>query len=365
MDVDGLVAMLQRLEAGQTRVHFVESTEPSVMAHEILNGKPYTFLDDAPLEERRTRAVQMRRGLPLQAAALAQLDPDAVDRVRTEAAPDLRGPEELHDLLLSLVVLRPADGYRAWFDALAATGRASTVTAGPASPAAADGAGVSLWSSVERRSTVEALFPGALFRPDHRLPADLDGGPAIDPDVAAADTLRGHLDVTGPVTVAGLAERTALAESRVKVGLARLEAEGFALQGRFDPALRRRPVVRPTAPGPDPRLHPAQAPPGDRAGHGPGLHAFPPPLAARGARRPSARDGPGSWPWSISSRASRSPPGPGRRPSSRPGSRATSPAGWRISASRASSSGAGWPCGPSPRTRLPAGVRPPRRGPPR
>ena len=79
--------MLRKLEAGRIRVHFVESTEPSVIAHEILNGKPYTFLDDAPLEERRTRAVQMRRGLPLQAAALAELDPDALERVRAEATP--------------------------------------------------------------------------------------------------------------------------------------------------------------------------------------------------------------------------------------------------------------------------------------
>jgi ATP-dependent Lhr-like helicase len=237
MDVDGLVAMLEKLEAGQTRVHFVESTEPSVMAHEILNGKPYTFLDDAPLEERRTRAVQMRRGLPLQAAALAQLDPDAVDRVRAEAAPDLRGPEELHDLLLSLVVLRPVEDRQSWFDTLAATGRASTVTPGSADGASGDGDGVILWSSVERRPTVEALFPGALLRPDHRLPASPAGAEAVDADVAAADTLRGHLDVSGPVTVAGLADRTALAESRVKVGLARLEAEGFAMQGRFDPGL--------------------------------------------------------------------------------------------------------------------------------
>src|ERR1700689_3849247 len=115
MDIDGLVAMLQRLEAGTTRVHFVESTEPSVLSHEILNGKPYTFLDDAPLEERRSRAVQMRRGLPLQAAGLAQLDPEAVTRVRTEAAPDVRSPEELHDLLLSVVVLRPTEDRSAWF----------------------------------------------------------------------------------------------------------------------------------------------------------------------------------------------------------------------------------------------------------
>ena len=91
----------------------MESTEPSVLAHEILNGKPYTFLDDAPLEERRTRAVQMRRGLPAAGRGPGRLDADAIDRVRAEAAPDVRGPEELHDLLLSVVVLpTPADELR-------------------------------------------------------------------------------------------------------------------------------------------------------------------------------------------------------------------------------------------------------------
>ena len=109
-------------------MHFVESTEPSVLSHEILNGKPFTFLDDAPLEERRTRAVQLRRGLPLHAEALGRLDAGALDRVRAEAAPDVRGPEELHDLLLSTVVWRAQADYAAWFAALAESGRAARVT---------------------------------------------------------------------------------------------------------------------------------------------------------------------------------------------------------------------------------------------
>jgi ATP-dependent Lhr-like helicase len=228
MDVDGLVDLLHRLEEGTIRVHFVESTEPSVLSHEILNGKPFTFLDDAPLEERRSRAVQMRRGLPLQADGLARLDPGAIDQVRREAAPDVRGPEELHDLLLSLVVLRPVVDYSAWFETLCATGRANAVTVGTDSV---------LWSAVERRPAVEALFPGVTLEPGHALPVDPAGPAPVDPDVAAADVVRGHLDVTGPVTVAMVAARTGLAESRIKVGLARLEAEGFAMRGSFDPAL--------------------------------------------------------------------------------------------------------------------------------
>ncbi|MGH9018290.1 MAG: Lhr family helicase, partial [Acidimicrobiales bacterium] len=248
MDIDGLVATLDGVETGTTRVHFVESTEPSVLSHEILNGKPYTFLDDAPLEERRTRAVQMRRGLPLQASALGALDPDAVARVRAEAAPDLRGPEELHDLLLALVVMRPDPDHGDWWAALAATGRASAVTpAGAGAGAASAGGGgeragdaTVLWSAVERRRTVEALFPDSAWVPDHDVPvaptgADPAGADPVDADIAAAEVLRGHLDVAGPVTVPMLGERTGLALSRVNVGLARLEAEGFAMQGSFDP----------------------------------------------------------------------------------------------------------------------------------
>jgi ATP-dependent Lhr-like helicase len=223
MDVDGLLRTLSQLEAGEIRAHFVDSTEPSLLAHEILNGKPYTFLDDAPLEERRTRAVQMRRGLPLEGRELARLDAAAIERVRAEAAPDLRGPDELHDLLLATIVHRPLAGCEEWFGELVASGRAMS-------------AGGELWCATERRPWVRALFPDATFAPDRQLVrSSPDEQP--EPDDAAACALRGHLDLSGPVTVAQLAAATALAPSRVEVGLARLEAEGFAMRGRFDPQL--------------------------------------------------------------------------------------------------------------------------------
>jgi len=236
MDVDGLVALLGRMEAGAVRVHFVESTEPSVLAHEILNGKPYTFLDDAPLEERRTRAVQLRRGLPLHAEALGRLDEAALERVRAEAAPDVRGPEELHDLLLSAVVWRPHPDYTGWFDALAGSGRATCATVGDTHTGDEAGAGTELWCAAERRRWVEAAFPAAVFHPD-RVPDALAGAETPDPDVVAAEAMRGHLEVTGPVTVSELSARTGLATTRVQVGLGRLEAEGFAMRGSFDTAL--------------------------------------------------------------------------------------------------------------------------------
>ncbi len=231
MDIDGLVDVLGQMEAGEVRLHFVESSEPSVLSHEILNGKPYTFLDDAPLEERRTRAVQLRRGLPLHAEALGRLDADAVARVRAEAAPDVRGAEELHDLLLSAVVWRPQPGYQDWFDELAAARRAAVVRV-----AAADTDGTELWCAAERRGWVEVLWPGAEFLSDVRV--DVGAAPDGDPpgeEPVAAEVVRGHLDVSGPVTATELAARTGLRVGAVKVGLARLEAEGFALRGRFDP----------------------------------------------------------------------------------------------------------------------------------
>ena len=225
MDVDGLKELLGRMESSTVRVHFVESSEPSVLSHEILNGKPYTFLDDAPLEERRTRAVSMRRGLPVAARELGRLDGTAVARVREEVAPELRDPEELHDLLLSTVVLRPDERWREWFSDLVHAGRATTVH----DVAAPEG----LWCAVERRGYAEALFPDATFEPDLSLPA-LTEAP-VDADVAAAEAVRGRLEISGPVSVDDLAAGSALSGARVRVGLARLESEGFALQGRFDP----------------------------------------------------------------------------------------------------------------------------------
>jgi ATP-dependent Lhr-like helicase len=229
MDAPGLQALVEAMEQGHVRVHLVDSTEPSVLAHEILNGRPYTFLDDAPLEERRTRAVQLRRSLPVPAGELGRLDPAAIDRVQDEAAPRPRDPDELHDLLLSLV-LACADSEQAdRFAALVDAGRAMAVLL--------PGGEGCLWCAVERRAEVEALLPGATFLPDLALPATLARREVPSQEEAAAEAVRGHLDVAGPVTVEELGERSGLSPSVVRIALARLEAEGFALAGRFDPRL--------------------------------------------------------------------------------------------------------------------------------
>src|SRR6185369_5535278 len=104
-----------------------ETPAPSVMAHEILNANPYAFLDDAPLEERRARAVALRRTDPELAAGMGALDPDAIATVRAQAWPDVRDADELHDVLLSLVLL-PSQAIGAWqplSDELVLLGRAA------------------------------------------------------------------------------------------------------------------------------------------------------------------------------------------------------------------------------------------------
>jgi ATP-dependent Lhr-like helicase len=220
MDVDGLRDLVASIESGRVKVVVRDTIEPSVLAHEILNGRPFTFLDDAPLEERRSRAVQLRRGLPVEARDLGRLDPDAIQRVREEIRPEPRDADELHDLLMTVVGLQPEEEWRPWFDELVEERRAVTIRAPH----------IDLWCAVERRPAIELLFPGAEVAPDHRSPI---AAAAIDREAAAAEMIRGHLEYRGPSTQADLLEATGLTESDAKVAVARLEAEGFAFRGHF------------------------------------------------------------------------------------------------------------------------------------
>ncbi len=229
MDLQGLETLLRAIEGGRIRVHSRETTEPSPLAHEILNGRPFTFLDDAPLEERRTRAITLRRGLPENARDLGRLDPDAIARVREEAQPEPRDSEELHDTLMGLVVCRPLEGWAGWFDRLVEEGRAATVATGTGR----------FWFATEQRQAVGVLFPGARIDPDVRLPEPLAARPEPTSDGAATEVVRGHLDGLGPSTLEELVAATGLQPRHIEQGLARLESEGFLLRGRFD--VERRP----------------------------------------------------------------------------------------------------------------------------
>jgi len=226
LDVDAMVAVLRDMESGRIRVHLVDGTEPSVLAHEILSGKPFTFLDDAPLEERRSRAVSLPRGLPDQPGALTRLHPDALDQVAAQVAALPRTPDELHDLLVHCVVLRPLAGCEQLHDTLVDQGRAGTCTI--------DGQPDRWWSAAERRHWIDAAIPGATVCPD--LPSQVPDD-TVDPDVVVAEIVEGHLMRCGPTTAAALAAVTGLPPSRIAIGLARLQATGVALQGRFDDRL--------------------------------------------------------------------------------------------------------------------------------
>ncbi|HYV02036.1 MAG TPA: DEAD/DEAH box helicase [Actinomycetota bacterium] len=224
MDVDGLRELLADIESGRVDVVTRDTVEPSVLAHEILNGRPFTYLDDAPLEERRSRAVQLRRGLPVEARDLGRLDPDAIERVRDEVQPDPRDADELHDLLMTVSGMRPNEDWRSWFDELVEERRAVTVRGAP---------DVELWCTVERRPALESLFPGAAIEPDHRSPI---AAAPLHREAAAAEMVRGHLEYRGPSTVADLAGDTGLSEGDVAIAVARLEGEGFAFRGHFTSA---------------------------------------------------------------------------------------------------------------------------------
>ncbi|MGC8462792.1 MAG: DEAD/DEAH box helicase [Acidimicrobiales bacterium] len=236
MDADGLRHLLADVETGEVSVWALDTVEPSVLAAEILHGRPYTFLDDAPLEERRSRATSTRRGLPTAPRSLDRLDrldPVVVDRVRSDAAPHPATPDELHGVLVDLVAMAATPDLAMLYRRLADTGRAASVR--PDAPS-----GDEWWVAAERAAWVPLLWPGAavdgLVRPvrsyDGREPV-----PPEDADVAVADVVRGHLEVAGPVTVAELVCRTALSTGRVRTGLARLAVEGSAVRGTFDPRL--------------------------------------------------------------------------------------------------------------------------------
>ena len=221
-DLPGLVKLLENIESGEVRAHFRDTTEPSVLSHEIINGRPFTFLDDAPLEERRTRAVALRRGLPENARDLGRLDSEAIAGVREEAAPEPRDAEELHDLLLATGVQRPRSDWEPLFESLVSADRAACAKtqSGP------------LWFAAERRPWIDLVHPGVEHEPSVAAPP---GAPVPeDADAAATEMVRGHLEGMGPAGIEVLASATGLSESRLELAVARLEAEGFAIRGRFD-----------------------------------------------------------------------------------------------------------------------------------
>jgi len=307
MDVEGLKSLLRGMASGQIRVIAVDTPVPSQFSHEILNANPYAYLDDAPLEERRARAVNMRRVLPESVLEeVGGLDPGAIAQVREEAWPDVRDADELHDVLHTLVAL-PEEVARggqppsavpsreapsalvsgvslagqesgsAGLSGTAGAGGPHTglaqgrwpgyferlVNQGRASVAWADGR--RYWVAAERARSFSTLFPGAVWQP---ALADVESGDRSRDD-ALLTLVTGWMSHLGPATASQLGSRVGLAASDVEKALLRMEASGTVLRGNFSGArspassprlpepVDRRSIAQPTAAVPQPPPTPA------------------------------------------------------------------------------------------------------------
>ena len=238
MDLDGLTALLTAMERGDIEVLARDLPQPSPLAQEVLNARPYAYLDDAPLEERRTQAVAGRRWLDAQSAAeFGQLSQAAIDAVRAEARPSLDNADELHDALMLLCLMGVDDA--ACSGALAASMaelvRQRRATRLQVSAAGAGGDRVEFWVAAEQLPMVRAIHPQAVeAQPPLCVPAEF-AQRCWESEEAVRELLRGQLQASGPVGAAALAAMLWLPRARVDAALAALEAEGFVLQGHFTP----------------------------------------------------------------------------------------------------------------------------------
>ncbi|HEY8972953.1 MAG TPA: DEAD/DEAH box helicase [Burkholderiaceae bacterium] len=232
MDAEGWLAVLRGIESGAIEVIARDLPAPSPLAAEALTARPYAYLDDAPIEERRTQAVQARRfGDADNVGEMGALDADAIAGVREEAWPRARSADEVHEALMTLGAIT-ADEARAnqhWDAALAAlarAGRATRLRAGE------DG----LWVAAERLATLRPLWPAAEATPAITPPAGYEA-PFETLQEALRELLRSRLGGLGPVTVDALVEQLRLPRGDIEAGLAALQSEGTVFQGHVTPGL--------------------------------------------------------------------------------------------------------------------------------
>ncbi|MCZ6866388.1 MAG: DEAD/DEAH box helicase [Chloroflexi bacterium] len=227
MDVDGFMELLKATLDKRVNLVAVDSVEPSPMSHEILTVKPYAFLDDAPLEERRTQAVFMRRTLDIQSSDdVGKLDPEAIQRVREQAWPEVESVEELHDALLLLGYLTQEEmkPFEEFLDTLLTEKRATKLWVS---------AGRYVFVACERLPQFEAVLPEARYEPRVQAPPR-ERAVTWSSEEALRELVRGRMEGLGPVTCGQLAWSLGLEERAVDLALIALEGEGFALRGRFE-----------------------------------------------------------------------------------------------------------------------------------
>ena len=229
MDFAGLSGVLDRIHRGELRLIARDTPEPSAFAHDVLNAKPYAFLDDAPLEERRTMAVHTRRATDLSAGDMGALDEAAIERVRDEERPDPRDADELHDALVTNGFLLEAEVDAGQATLLAATARATRVRAAQAA--------TSLWVAAERLPEILAVHLAALLDPVI-TPPSTRAERVWTRESALVELLRGRLAIVGPTTARALAQAMGVSDSDVDAALLALEADGAVLRGVFTPGAR-------------------------------------------------------------------------------------------------------------------------------
>ena len=231
MDIEGLEALLGRIEGSELELRCVDLNGPSPLAAEIINARPYAFLDDGEAENRRTRAIRQSPDDLGDAATLSIITVEATDQVRAEAWIQPRNPDELHDGLLQLGFLTEeeyghgssstgaaaaAQAWGRWFQALAEDMRAACVEA----------AGRRWWVATERLAEFRDVHPGASVRPD---PTPVFSAGAPGREASILELLRSRLAGLGPVSVAVLADDFALPRGAIEQALLGLQAEGYAM----------------------------------------------------------------------------------------------------------------------------------------
>ena len=225
MDLKRWTQLLENVKSGDVRLIPFDTREPSPFCEEILNAHPYAFLDDAPLEERRTRAVTGRRGLPAeQFRDLTKLDANAVTQVAAEAWPLVRDADELHDALNSLVAVREdeLDEWKPWLAELVAHSRAVRIVR--------FGDGV-IYAAAENWPLLQTIYREATAEPSVQLPERLQRN--WETSDAVVELLRGRIQHGGPTTADELASHLSLESLHIEAGLHTLEGQGVVLRGQF------------------------------------------------------------------------------------------------------------------------------------
>jgi len=239
MDIDGLEEVLRKIERGEIRCIARDLPEPSPLAAEILNARPYAFLDNAPLEERRTQAVYTRRASDRNGSdGLGILDSAAIEKVKTEAWPTAANADELHDALMLIGVMTleeidrsASENSEQFFSALAGENRATRILV---SLERRDRASKNFCIAAERLPMLRAIYSNRVCEPELALPDSMHGQTWERAD-AIRELVRGRVEVCGPITVRELADTLVLQQSEIDAALLALEAEGFVLRGKFHP----------------------------------------------------------------------------------------------------------------------------------